>query len=90
MCRALCIDDVGVGLSAEDMSALEATVDAAFPGVTRLRISNDISVLLRCHLVGVMATGSLCELGKPAELVKAEGSFLRTLRGGSRHPAAKP
>ena len=84
--RIVCVDDVGAALPPADAAALEATLDAAFRKVTRVRIASDVAVLRRCDIVGVMAMGRLVELGPPAELLQDARSFLHTLPDAAAAP----
>jgi ABC-type Fe3+/spermidine/putrescine transport system ATPase subunit len=78
VCRILCLDEIGAHLSANERLRLEDAIGSRLQGVTCLRIAHDLQTLLRCHLVGVMQMGSLCEFGTPSALLEDKSSLFAT------------
>jgi ABC-type transport system involved in cytochrome bd biosynthesis fused ATPase/permease subunit len=68
------LDEIGAHLSADERLKLEDAIASRLQEAACLRIAHDLQTLMRCHLVGVMRMGSLCEFGAPSSLLEDKNS----------------
>lgn len=73
--KILLLDEATSALDSESEAIVQRAIDALRSRRTTIMVAHRLTTIMNADLIGVMANGSLAELGSPKDLLAKRGLF---------------